>query len=315
MLFEGKRATGVRYQLGSETKEVFADQEVLLSAGSFASPQILMRSGIGAASELTPLGIPLVHERQGVGKNLQDHIDIIEVYKTRSDTDTVGISIPGITRMAVGLWQWLRHRKGLLTSNYAEGIGFIASDPTLTAPDLELIFLAGIEDDHNRKLHWGHGYSSHVSVLRPKSRGTVKLVSADPCAAPLIDPQFLSHPEDVALLVKGWHIQHQLLQSAPFDAFRGASLFPVDPQDPEAVLADIRNRADTQYHAVGTCKMGSESDPLAVVDAQLCIHGIQGLRVVDASIMPTLVAGNTNAPTIMIAEKAVDMIVAHRRGQ
>lgn len=313
VLFKDKRAVGARYQIGKKAQDVFADQEVLLSAGAFGSPEILMRSGIGARSELTPLGIPMVHDLAGVGKNLQDHIDLIEIYRTGSDTDTVGISFRGVKRMTVALWQWLRHRKGLLTSNYAEGIGFIGSDASKTTPDLELIFLPGIEDDHNRRLHWGHGYSCHISVLRPKSRGTLKISSRNPASAPEIDPQFLSHPDDVALLVKGWHLQHQLLQSAAFDPYRGRSLFPVDPNDPEAVLADIRNRADTQYHAVGTCKMGPASDPLAVVDAELCVHGIQGLRVVDASIMPTLVAGNTNAPTIMIAEKAVDMVLVRRQ--
>ena len=211
--------------------------------------------------------------------------------------------------MTYGLWQWWRHKKGALTSNYAEGIGFAYSDPHVQQPDLELIFLPGLEDDHNRRLHWGHGYSCHVSVLRPKSRGSVRLANKDTAAAPLIDPQYLSHPDDLDLMVKGWHLQHALLASEPFDPYRRAALYPVDANDPEAVIADIRNRSDTQYHPVGTCKMGPADDLMAVVDSRLRVHGVKRLRVVDASIMPTLISGNTNAPTMMIAEKAVDMIL------
>lgn len=309
VVFENNVAIGVLFETPGRVQQVTAKREVLLSGGAFGSPQIMLRSGIGPASELAALNIPLVSHRPGVGQNLQDHIDLIEAVRTDSDTDTIGISMRGTWKMAYGLWQWWRHRRGALTTNYAEGIGFAYSEAGIEHPDIELIFLPGLEDDHNRKLHWGHGYSSHVSVLRPKSRGTVRLASKDPIDAPIIDPQYLSHPDDMDVLVKGWHLQHQILQSAPFDKYRRKALYPVDADDPDAVIADIRNRADTQYHAVGTCKMAPESDPLAVVDSRLKVYGVKNLRVIDGSIMPTLVSGNTNAPIIMIAEKAVDMIL------
>jgi len=309
VMCEDQVAVGVQYETPGQVVQVRARREVLLSGGAYGSPQVLLRSGIGPAEALIDLDIPVVCDRPGVGENLQDHIDLIEAVRTDTNTDTIGISVRGAWKMTYGLWQWWRHKKGALTSNYAEGIGFAYSDPQVQQPDLELIFLPGLEDDHNRKLHWGHGYSCHVSVLRPKSRGSVRLANKDTAAAPLIDPQYLSHPDDLDLMVKGWHLQHALLASEPFDPYRRAALYPVDANDPEAVIADIRNRSDTQYHPVGTCKMGPADDLMAVVDSRLRVHGVKRLRVVDASIMPTLISGNTNAPTMMIAEKAVDMIL------
>ena len=164
----------------------------------------------------------------------------------------------------------------------------------------------GIVDDHARKLHLGHGFSCHVDVLRPRSRGSVRIASPDPAAAPLIDPAFLADDADLELLMVGADIQRRILDDPAFDDVRGKALYALDQNDRDALEQDIRNRADTQYHPVGSCRMGR--DPMAVVDAQLRVHGVLGLRVVDASIMPTLIGGNTNAPTIMIAEKAADLI-------
>jgi len=175
------------------------------------------------------------------------------------------------------------------------------------------VFVVGVVDDHSRKLHLGHGYSCHIEVLRPHSRGSVKLASTDPHAAPLIDPAFLEDPRDLELLVKGVQLQMDILGARPFDPWRGKMLYPVDRNDTAAIAEDIRNRADTQYHPVGTCKMGPDSDPTAVVDTRLRVRGISGLRVVDASVMPQVSGGNTNAPTIMIGEKAADMIRADAR--
>jgi choline dehydrogenase-like flavoprotein len=175
-------------------------------------------------------------------------------------------------------------------------------------PDLQLVFVIALVDDHARKLHMGHGISCHVEVLRPYSRGTVRLNSNDPRDTPIIDPQFLSDERDMKLLLKGAQVQQRIMESKPFDSMRGKMLYPTRVDDPTGMERDIRNRADTQYHPVGTCKMGPESDPMAVVDARLRIKGIDCLRVADASIMPTVVGGNTNAPAIMIGERASDMI-------
>jgi len=303
ILIEGKKAVGVEYLKGNERLSIKANKEVILSAGAFGSPQILKLSGIGPAEELKSHGIEVRHELPGVGENLQDHIDLIHTYRTKSKHDTFGVSAKGGVVIAKAIPEWKNKRSGKITSNFAEGIGFVKSDPSLDVPDLELVFVVGIVDDHNRKMHLGHGYSSHVTLLRPKSRGWVKLNSTDPRDPPAINPAFLEDGDDLKQMVKAWKLQKSVLESAAFDDYRGKELYPVDANDEEAIIQDIKNRADTQYHPVGTCKMGPDSDPMAVVDVELKVKGIEGLRVIDASIMPTLIGGNTNAPTVMIAEK------------
>ncbi len=310
LLFEGKKCVGVSYlDKGKKRTTLKARKEVILSAGAFGSPQLLMLSGVGPVEELKKHGIGLVHELQGVGENLQDHIDYVMSYKLPSTSDTFGISMRGTWNVLKGIFEWSRKRTGKITSPFAEAGAFLKTDPELAIPDVQLVFVGSIVDDHGRKMHMGHGMSCHITVLRPESVGTVKLNNTDPLAPPKIDPQFLSNPKDMEILVKGAEIQRTILESPALSEDRGELLYHVPPFDSEALKADIRNRADTQYHPVGTCKMAPETDPLAVVDAQLKVHGIDCLRVVDASIMPKLVSGNTNAPTIMIAEKAVDMIL------
>ncbi|WP_431111138.1 GMC family oxidoreductase [Variovorax paradoxus] len=246
----------------------------------------------------------------GVGENLQDHIDYVYTYRTGSDTETLGASMTGGLRMLKGVSQWKKERRGMMTSSIAESGAFFRSRPDIEVPDLQLVFVQAIVDDHARKLRVGHGFSCHTTLLRPKSRGTVRLQTSDPRDAPRIDPQFFSHPDDMAVLIEGARQQRRILDASPFAPVRRKGLYPLDQSDARAVEQDIRNRADTQYHPVGTCKMGNDS--MAVVDARLRVHGVQGLRVADASIMPTLIGGNTNAPSIMIGEKAADMIRADR---
>ena len=308
IVLEGRRACGVTYYQEGELKQVRARREVILASGTFGSPQLLQLSGIGSGEELKNLGIPVVNELAGVGKNLQDHIDYVQSWRVPNDTETVGISLRGAVKLARAVVEWNKTRTGLVTTTYGTAGAFLRSSPEVPAPDLQLIFVIAIVDDHARKLHMGHGISCHVDVLRPHSRGTVGLDSNDPRDPPRIDPNFLSDERDLKLLVKGAQTQQRIIESRPFDQFRGKMLYPTQIDDAAGLERDIRCRADTQYHPIGTCKMGPDSDSTAVVDAQLRVRGVGALRVADASIMPTIVGGNTNAARIMIAEKAVDLI-------
>ena len=306
--FDGRRASGVRYLCGGETRVVQAQREVVLCAGAYGSPQLLLLSGIGPAAQLQPMGIAPWHELAGVGQSLQDHISATLIWRTPQRSATLGVSPAGLWRIARGMREWSRQRTGPISSNVAESGAFYRTRPDLHAPDIELLMVVGIVDDHTRKLHWGHGYSLHVTLLRPRSRGAVFLTSADPQAPLRIDPRYFSDPEDMQILVDGTRRALQVMQAAPLDPYRGAMLYPFDANDADALRAAIQRSADTEYHPCGTCRMGPAADPMSVVGADLRVHGLQGLRVADASIMPELVSGNTNAPTIMIAERAVDLL-------
>lgn len=305
VLIKDGRAVGMKIKRAKKTSDIFAKKEVILSAGAFGSPQILLLSGIGPKHKLEPHGITQVHDLPGVGENLQDHPDYVLSYDSDLK-DNIGISIKGSFRMLGEIFKYRRSRKGMLTSNYAESGGFIYTDRSEPSPDIQLVFVRSVVDDHGRKLHWGHGYSLHITVIRPKSRGSLWLNSADPSAPPAIDPAFLEDDDDMERMVAGTKKAQQILQTSVFQPIRKKPNYASDTDDEKKLRADIRARADTQYHPVGTCKMGN--DDLAVVDERLKVHGIKGLRVVDASIMPNVISGNTNAPAIMIAEKACDMI-------
>jgi choline dehydrogenase len=305
-----RRATGVQFYQGNQVQTVRARREVIVSAGAFGSPQLLQLSGIGATADLQKAGVTPVHALPGVGKNLQDHIDYVQSWTVPGNTASFGASPQGIGKIVKAMFEWRSKRSGMITSTIATAGAFFRSTPDLAIPDLQLVFVVALVDDHARKTHLSHGISCHVDVLRPHSRGTVGILNADPRVAPVIDPQFLSDERDLQLLVKGGQAQQRIMESTAFASVRGKMLYPVAAGDAQAMTQDIRNRADTQYHPVGTCKMGPDSDPMAVVDAQLRVKGIANLRVADASIMPTLIGGNTNAPTIMIGEKCADLIRA-----
>jgi choline dehydrogenase-like flavoprotein len=265
-----------------------------------------MLSGIGPGSALSALGIKVVHDLPGVGENLQDHLDVTLGFTSR-DTNTYGLSAKGLGHLWGQLRRWRRDGGGMIASPFAEGAAFVKSDPGVARADLQLHFVIARVEKHARKIRPGHGFSCHLCVLRPKSRGRVFLTSADPMADPGIDPAFLSSPEDLELMVKGARLTRRILMDPALAPYRDQELFGVHDQMSDADWqTHIRTHADTIYHPVGTCKMGQ--DDMAVVDAGLKVHGVDGLRVVDASIMPTLVSGNTNAPTIMIAEKAAQII-------
>jgi choline dehydrogenase-like flavoprotein len=308
------RAVGVEYRPDGgrgapQSLTLKPGGEVLLSAGAFGSPQLLMLSGIGPSAHLREHGIPVAHDLPGVGENLHDHPDVVMVVNAPRVKDLFGISPRGVLNMLKGVFEWRGRRSGMLTTNFAEAGGFIKSAPDEAIPDLQLHFVVGKLVDHGRKTVLGHGYSCHVCLLRPKSRGTLRLASADPQVMPLIDPAFLKDPDDVARLVRGFKVMRHLLQQPALARHGGLeSQASAGAQSDAQIEQFVRRHADTIYHPVGTCRMGPDVTQGAVVDARLRVHGVGGLRVVDASVMPSVVGGNTNAPVIMMAEKAVDMI-------
>jgi choline dehydrogenase-like flavoprotein len=313
ILMDHGRAVGVEYIEGGELKQLKAAREVLLCAGALQSPQILMLSGIGPRMHLLENGIAPVHDLPGVGENLHDHVDVVQVVSAPHLKDLFGISPTGLVRALRGILEWRKYRRGMLTTNFAEAGGFIKSQPEEPIPDLQLHFVIGKLVDHGRKTALGHGYSCHVCLLRPQSRGSVRLASREPLEAPLIDPNFLGNRDDMERMVRGFKLMRQLLAQPALAAYGGRELRASAGARTDAQIElFIREHADTIYHPVGSCRMGN--GPLDVVDAELRVRSLQGLRVVDASIMPRIVGGNTNAPVIMIAEKAADLIkAAHRQ--
>jgi choline dehydrogenase len=308
IILEGRKAVGVTYAVGGKLVDVRTrGGEVILSGGSINSPQLLMLSGIGDAAELNAHGIPVVVDLPAVGKNLQDHLDITVMHEANDHT-AIGIAPSFIPRALAGAFSYAFLRKGFLTSNVAEAGGFVKSTPSLSRPNLQFHFLPTLLKDHGREIALGYGYTLHVCDLLPKSRGRIGLTSPDPLDDPLIDPGYLSAPEDIETMVAAVKIGRQILSAPSMAAFSKTELVPGPSVQSDAdIVADIRRRAETIYHPVGTCRMGR--DPESVVDPSLRVRGVQGLRVVDASVMPTLVAGNTNAPTMMIAERAAELIL------
>ena len=308
IVIENKKAVGVEcIDKDGNYFILKSNKEVILSSGAFGSPQIMLRSGIGPKDEIVEHNIEHLHELPGVGKNLQDHIDYLTVHRYDS-TELIGMSLKSILfKFPLEILKYIFAKVGLFTSTIAEAGGFIKSKDDIEIPDIQLHFLPAMVVDHGRTQLWGHGLGCHMCLLRPKSRGEVTLKSSSPFDDPNIDPKFLSHPDDMKDMIKGYKKMMKIMNSNSFSKYTGDTLRPINIDDDKEIEQAIREEADTVYHPVGTCKMGS--DDMSVVSNNLKVHGIKSLRVVDASIMPTLIGGNTNAPTIMIGEKASDMIL------
>ncbi len=310
VIFDGRRATGVIFAQHGQKVTVKARREVILAAGAFQSPQLLLLSGVGDAEKLRKKGIRLRHHLPGVGRNLQDHLTAPVTFRCRHR-----FTLDAARRFPVrgaALLQYLLFRRGPFASNVAEAGGFVKTEPSLAAPDLQFHFGPVFFQDHGFHPPPGNGYSIGPQLLLPKSRGEVRLANKDPDAAPVIDPRHLSDPEDLQKLITGVRLAQRLGMAGAFARRRIGPHLPASTLEREEDIAEfIRRNAEILYHPVGTCKMGT--DPEAVVDPSLRVHGLAGLRVVDASIMPVIVRGNTNAPTYMIAEKGAEQIIADSR--
>ena len=299
------RASGVTCAHGGKAYHYEAAREVILSGGAINSPQLLMLSGIGPQAQLREHGIPVVADAVGVGANLQDHLDVCTLQH-----ETRRTSYDRANELKLAFDYFLRGHRGPATSNIAEGGAFLHSPLAPDArADIQLHFIPAMIDDHGRNRLPGDGYTLHACHLRPRSRGRISLVSNRVADKPRIDPDYLGDPDgfDLKMMVECARVSLELFAQKAFDDYRGAPIFPAKIPRSDAELIDfVRAKAETVYHPVGTCRMGS--DAAAVVDPQLRVRGIEGLRVVDASVMPTLPGGNTNAPTIMIAERAADLV-------
>jgi choline dehydrogenase-like flavoprotein len=304
--FAEGRAVAVEYLAGGDRLRVGAAREIVLSAGVIGSPNILNRSGIGDGDELGQLGISVQQHLPGTGANLQDHICVDVNYSSPVDA-SVGFSARALPRLAWGAFRYLATGVGFPAAMPMDSGAFVRSDPSLDRPDVQLIF-AAVNRPPTGRIGIGHGFGMTPMVLRPKSKGTVKLSNTDPRADPIIDPRFFDDQADLELLLYGLRLSLTILAQPAFERYRGTEFAPGAHVRSDAALKDfIRATAHTAYHPVGTCKMGS--DQLGVVDSELRVRGVQGLRVADASIMPTIIGGNTNAPSIMIGEKAADMML------
>ncbi len=308
LIMEGKRAAGVALERSGVTTTVFAAKEIILAAGSIASPALLQRSGIGAKSVLQDAGVKQVHELPGVGENLQDHLEVYFQFHCKEPV-SLNNKLGWFSKLMIGI-QWVLFKSGLGATNHFESCAFIRSDAGRKSPDIQYHFLpAAMRYDGTPSLK-GHGFQVHVGPNKPQSRGRVRVKSADPSDAPSILYNYMQHPDDVSVWRQCIRLTREIISQPAMDAYRGDELQPgTDIDTDEQIDAWVKDNVESAYHPCGTCKMGSPDDPMAVVDTECRAMGLDSLRVVDASIFPTVTNGNINAPTIMVAERASDIIL------
>ncbi|KAB2639772.1 MAG: choline dehydrogenase, partial [Verrucomicrobia bacterium] len=306
VIIEGNRATGIEYLQGGRTETIHVSREVILSGGVVNSPQILQLSGIGDPADIRPHGITVQHELPGVGRNLRDHIAVGVKQRLTKPYSLLATLKP--LAMVKALGQYLLFRSGPTAVGGLEAWAHLKSRPELEYPDLQIYTVPLMYNDHGRDVIKEEGFQAVMNGSKPRSVGTIRIRSSDPTIAPDIDPRYFSEPDDLRVLRDGIRLTREIFAQKPYDDFRGSEYAPGAGVTSDADLdAYIRANANTLYHPIGTCKMGSDS--MAVVDSSLRVRGIDGLRVVDASIMPDITSGNTNFPAMMIAEKAADMIL------
>ncbi len=307
VVIENRRAVGIELEAGGAKRRLTARREVILSGGSYGSPQLLLLSGIGDASELQALGVESVHHLPAVGRGLGDHPAAAIAMRTKSP-ESYGLSWRALPRDLWNLAEYALFRGGPLASNLLEGHGFIKSHPGLDRPDLQIVFIPAHRNASGFPIPFGHGFGVISIAVRPKSRGAVRLASPDPRAAPAIDPNLFGEHEDIQTVLRGLHIGRRILASSPFERLKAHEILPGPRvQSDEEWLDHIRRTCVTVHHPSGTC--GMSGSPNSVLDPELKVRGIEGLRVADASVFPQPIAGNSNAGVVMVAEKAADLIL------
>lgn len=304
---EDKRAVGVEVNDGGTLRRLGSRREVILAGGAFGSPQVLLLSGIGDGAELNALGIAVQHDLPAVGRNFHDHAAVGIINKTKVP-ESYGLSLKALPRDIWNLIEYALFRRGPIASNLFESMGFLRTSEELDRPDIQFVFQPAIRPGPKFPIPLGHGFAMNPVLLYPKSRGRVSLAGPDPHAKPLIDPNLLGEDEDIEPLYRAVLLSRKIFQAPPFERYQALETFPgKDVQDEQGIKDYIRNYAVTVHHPVSTCRMGTNAD--TVVDPELRVRGLEGLRVADASVFPSIIGGNTNAAVVMVAEKAADLIL------
>lgn len=307
VLLDGKRAVGVELLKGNKTSQALVNKDVILSAGPIGSPHILQLSGIGDSETLLAAGVASQHALPGVGANLQDHLEFYFQYKCKQPI-TLNGQLGPFSKLAIGV-RWILFKSGLGATNHFESCGFIRSKKGIEWPDLQYHFLPAAMRYDGKKAFDGHGFQLHIGHNKPKSRGWVKIKNTDPLTPPRIQFNYLQHPEDIEAFRACVRLSREIIAQPSMDKYRGDEIQPGDHVLTDAQIdAFVRETVESAYHPCGTCRMGAADDNMAVVDSHLRVRGLQGLRVVDSSVFPTVPNGNLNAPTIMVAERAADII-------